>query len=125
MNALRARNMMEVYNGGTGPITTSAVLDGIPDELASTLTGKQLGLVMNAVNAAYHRGKASTGAEMVDNNCVYISNLRKFIEWNEVGAEFGNVIEEGIDKNGGHYKSTSYKKVKDGELIPIFRSYGK
>jgi hypothetical protein len=58
--------MMTAYNGFKGSNTVNAVLEQIPDELKDQLTGRQLGLVMSAVNSAYHNGRASTGAEVID-----------------------------------------------------------
>jgi len=52
---------MAGYNGFRGSRTVQAVEEGIPRELIDKLTGQELGLVMSAVNAAYHRGRASLG----------------------------------------------------------------
>lgn len=86
MNARKERNMMEAYKGFEGSQTVNAILSQIPDELLEQLSGKQIGMVMNAIKAAYNDGKASTGAEMIDSNAVYINSLGKIIEWNEDGA---------------------------------------
>lgn len=57
---------MRTYDGHKGDVTVKAVLDGVPTELMDVLTGAQLGMVMSAVNAAYHRGKHDAGAEAID-----------------------------------------------------------
>lgn len=71
MNARKHRNMMAAYTGFKGTRTVAAVQEQIPAELFDRLTGHELGLVMSAVNAAYHNGRASTGAEVVD-DCLCI-----------------------------------------------------
>ena len=63
--------------------TNNAVFAQIPDGLAQSLTADQLTEVANCVNAAYHRGKTDTGAEMVDDNCVYINSTGRMIEWDK------------------------------------------
>jgi hypothetical protein len=62
----RSSRMMAAYTGHHGPVTVEAVLAQIPVELGQKLTGRQLGLVMSAINAAYHNGRASTGAELLE-----------------------------------------------------------
>jgi hypothetical protein len=119
MNALKSKNMMKVYNGHTGSSTISAVMEFIPQELLATLTGKQLGLIMNAVDSAFHTGKASTGAEMIDSNCVYVENLKKAIEWQEVGAEYEQLIEN-ANVCGFNSQVTKSIKVKPGVLTLKF-----
>jgi hypothetical protein len=81
MNTLKRKNAMEYYDGFKGVQTVNAVMQEIPDELADSLTGKQLGMVMSAVNSAYHNGRDSTGAEMLGNDTVYISSQGKIITW--------------------------------------------
>ena len=71
MNALKKRNMMAAYDGFTGTQTLAAVMDQVPEELWGRLTGHELGLVMSAINRAYHKGKADAGAEVVD-DCIWI-----------------------------------------------------
>ncbi len=63
--------MMAAYDGHKGPVTITAIKAGIPEALIGRLTGRQLGAVMSAINAAYHRGRAAAGAEVID-DCVYI-----------------------------------------------------
>ena len=112
---------MAAYDGFKGGQTVTHVKKLIGKELADRLTGHELGLVMSAVNRAYHAGKASAGAEMIDSNCVWINGLDRLIEWNEVGAEyemqdFKEEIEFGKE---GKRTSTGRRsvKVKDGELV--------
>ena len=73
MNARKLNNMMATYTGFKGYQTVAAVKSQIPDELASRLTGKEIGMVMNAVNAAYHNGRASLkGVDVIDGDCLWI-----------------------------------------------------
>lgn len=95
--------------------TYSEIEKQLPEKLVDELTGAQLALVMQAINEAYQKGKASTGAEMIDNNAVYINRLNKIIEWNEEDAEY---IRETVSENG--YKVTRSRKIKNGVLVPRF-----
>jgi len=65
--------MMEAYTGHTGPVTMTAVMDQIPQELKQRLTYRELGLVMSAVNNAYHNGRKSVGIETCD-DCVWMDD---------------------------------------------------
>lgn len=49
--------------GHDGPVTLRAVQAGITAELGARLTWYEYGLVMTAVDAAYHRGIAAGTAE--------------------------------------------------------------
>lgn len=80
MHTKKRLNMLAAYTGHKGPRTVAAVMDGIPDELMARLSGRELGLVMNAVNNAYHRGRASTGAEVIDANAVFVNHLDRVID---------------------------------------------
>lgn len=114
-HSIKLNRAMELYTGFKGAGTYSEVENQLPEKLVNELTGAQLALVMQAISTAYQKGKASTGAEMVDNNAVYIEKLNKVIEWNEEGAEY---IRETVSKNG--YKVTRSRKTKDGILVPRF-----
>jgi hypothetical protein len=114
-HSIKLNRAMELYTGFKGAGTYSEVENQLPEKLVNELTGAQLALVMQAINTAYQKGKASTGAEMIDNNAVYIEKLNKVIEWNEEGAEY---IRETVSENG--YKVTRSRKTKDGILVPRF-----
>lgn len=85
MNTRKHRNMMSTYTGFPGCTAASAVKCGIPEELFGRLTGQELGLVMTAIDAAYHRGRASTGAEVLDasptSGTVWINCLGRSLGW--------------------------------------------
>jgi hypothetical protein len=114
-HSIKLNRAMELYTGFKGAGTYSEVENQLSEKLVNELTGAQLALVMQAINTAYQKGKASTGAEMIDNNAVYIEKLNKVIEWNEEGAEY---IRETVSENG--YKVTRSRKTKDGVLVPRF-----
>lgn len=114
-HSIKLNRAMELYTGFKGAGTYSEVENQLPEKLVNELTGAQLALVMQAISTAYQKGKASTGAEMIDNNAVYIEKLNKVIEWNEERAEY---TRETVLENG--YKVTRSRKVKDGVLIPRF-----
>jgi hypothetical protein len=59
---------LAAYDGHKGAQTIKHIRNLIGNELAEVLTGRQYGLVMSAVNRAYHEGRASTGAERRVNN---------------------------------------------------------
>lgn len=63
-----------------GPQTIAAIMEQIPQALVSKLTSSELAMVITAVNAAYHNGKASMGAEVVDGDYVWVSCLQKGID---------------------------------------------
>ena len=109
---------IETYTGFKGGATLSAITDQVPEELIERLTGKEIALVMQAINEAYQKGKASTGAEMIDNNAVYINNLGKVIEWEEEGAEWERQEVKDLSTYSG--KRIVPVKVKDGVLVPRF-----
>jgi hypothetical protein len=68
-----------------GPITTQAVLDQIPAQLTRELSSRQLAMIGDAINQAYHNGRASTGAEVIDESitdgAVWINCIDRAIEW--------------------------------------------
>lgn len=115
---IKMNRAIETYTGFKGGATLSAITDQVPEELIERLTGKELGLVMETINAAFQKGKASTGAEMIDNNAVYINSLDKVIEWNEEGAEWER--QEVKDPSTYSGKRIVPVKVKDGVLVPRF-----
>ena len=63
---------MAEYEGHKGSVSVQAVWEQIPADIREQLTGKQLGVVMNLINNAYHKGKADAGAEKVDVDCVWV-----------------------------------------------------
>ena len=69
--------------------TFDAIWNGIPRELKDQLTSKQLALVVATKAQSFADGKASAGAELVDDNAVWINKLNRAIEWVTVD---GNLV---------------------------------
>lgn len=120
MNGKKQRHMMETYKGFRGDETIKQIISFMPVELVHSLTGRELGFVATAINAAYLAGKASTGADMIDENCVWINRLKCAIEWTEEGAEWETKVNEITDDKGVIQKVYEKVKVKPGQLIPRF-----
>jgi hypothetical protein len=69
-----------------GPVTTDAVLAQVPQDVWDECPARIVAQVADAINKAYHAGRASTGAEVIDDNCVCINSLDRAIEWTEDGT---------------------------------------
>lgn len=78
MQTAKYNRMIGTYRslgGFCGDKTVANIIKDIPDELMTQLTAKQLGIIMRAISAAYHKGRASTGAELLDTGLVYIKGV--------------------------------------------------
>jgi len=73
--SIKITRAIKTYDGFKGQQTVSAVLAQVPDELIETLTGKQIGQIMSAINKAYHNGGAATGTDVIDGDYVWIDVL--------------------------------------------------
>jgi hypothetical protein len=74
MNALKENNLKrEVGHLCEMPQTWSAIWEQIPAELTWDLTGRQLGMVAKAINAAYQKGKAEANKDCDAMGCVWIA----------------------------------------------------
>lgn len=114
----KAQKMAKVHQG---PVTLSDITSRIPADVFKECPARLLAKIMEAIDGAYHDGKASAGAEMIDTNCVYINSINKAIEWTEVGAEYETVTEiVPYNEHGPGYTSTKQVKVKSGELVVNF-----
>lgn len=105
----------DLYTGFKGESTVGKVFRRIPEELIDGLTAKQIAMVAEVIAKAYADGKESAGAEMIDNNAVYINSLDRVIEWNEEGAQY-----ERVQVKEPGCTVTKSGKVKDGILVPRF-----
>ena len=63
--------------------TCEAIFNQIPAELISKCTASQLATISQAINKAYHFGKASMGAEDLGDNSVWIDKIGKIIEYKD------------------------------------------
>jgi hypothetical protein len=61
--SVKIKRAISNYKGFKGQFTMKTILTSIPDELINGLTSKQLALVMETVNKAYHQGKSDAGLE--------------------------------------------------------------
>lgn len=109
MNQLKHKNMMASYTGHRGAATMGAILDQVPETLLTTLTGKELGLVMDAINAAYHAGRASHGGLDLCDDCYWFPGVDE--EGALVPTEAINSIAITKDADGTSY-SMAYKEPK-------------
>lgn len=78
------QRMIDTYDGALCPSIISAIIDHIPQELKESLTGRELGLVMQAVNNAYHAGIASAGAEIIDEDSIWIHEFQALISLDDI-----------------------------------------
>ncbi|WP_029458257.1 hypothetical protein [Solidesulfovibrio alcoholivorans] len=87
MDSRKCCNMMAAYQGFAGHETVRAVMAQVPGELASRLTGEELGIVMTAVHKAYHAGRASSGADVYDaspvDGAAWIDAIGRSVYWRE------------------------------------------
>ena len=81
---LKQANIEKAYTGFSGPDTFESVKSFIPEELNNRLTGMEIGLVMNAINNAYHAGKQSCGCEIVNGDCIWIDQIQKLVPIDEI-----------------------------------------
>ena len=109
---IKLKRVEKLGNWHKGRATTSDVLNRLPQDVINALPSKILVQVANAIDKAYHDGKTSAGAEMVDSNCVWINSLNSGVEWVEKDAEYETVT---TTENG--FKVTKPVKVKDGALV--------
>lgn len=74
----RALNINGIKNM---PVTASAIIDATSQEadVLSSLTSKQLAAVMRLVESNYHKGRKSTGAEVIDGDAVWIDSINKLL----------------------------------------------
>jgi hypothetical protein len=121
---IKLNKAIKNYTGFKGDRTINSVIKQIPDELLKQLTSKQLALVMQVINTAYQNGRASTGAEKIDTDCIWVSGIEKLIEIVEVGAKYESVTEprkfDPVTNECISTERTYSKKVQAGELICRF-----
>ena len=98
MNTLKYNNMRKNYDGFQGPRSFDAVRSQLPTELLETCTGKQLGLIMGAINKAFHNGRSETGAEIIDGSGLWISTIPEagILEINAIRSQLPELKKMGI-----------------------------
>lgn len=63
-----------------GNSTVSAILEQIPSDLIDRLSSGDIAIIIDIVDKAYKKGRSSTGAEMIDNETVWINHLQKEVK---------------------------------------------
>jgi hypothetical protein len=81
LSQLKIRRALALNNCGNMPVTANAIVDATAQEanVLAALTSKQLAAVMRLVETNYHKGRASTGAEVIDGDAVWVSSIGKMI----------------------------------------------
>jgi transcriptional regulator with XRE-family HTH domain len=69
-----------------GVATINDVTGRVPQSISEKLTADEYAELLNCINRAYHDGKASAGAEMIDKNAVWVDCLNAAIEWDKDGT---------------------------------------
>jgi len=64
-----------------GAATSADVVSRIPKDIVKECPSRIVALVGDAIDKAYHDGRASTGAEIIDGNVVWVYSLNRGIEW--------------------------------------------
>jgi hypothetical protein len=98
MNTLKYKNMILNYEGFLGEKTVQDIISCIPEELIKTCTGKQLGLIMSALNKNYHRGKTEAGAEIIDGDGLWIDTIPEagIMEINAIRSQLPELSKLGV-----------------------------
>ena len=78
--SIKVRRTIKKANVFKGNSTVSAIMEQVPEQLKQNLSSKDLAVVIEAVNNAYHNGRASTGAEMIDTDCVWLNDYNTMVE---------------------------------------------
>jgi hypothetical protein len=87
-----------------GSVTVDAIMKQIPEQLINNLSSKDLAVVIEAVNKAYHNGRASTGAEMIDTNCVWINNINRLVDISCVDGKYSAKVAPTSEEQNAIYK---------------------
>jgi hypothetical protein len=78
MNSLKYKNALRNFSGHQGQRTIDAILAEIGPELVDTLTGAQLGKIMDAMQRARANAKAENcGFDLVDGSALWIPGVEK------------------------------------------------
>lgn len=66
MRSDKIKRAIDQYNGFRGEQTLKNIMDIIPTTLCDQLVGRQIGVIMSAINAAYHYGKNDGTREIAE-----------------------------------------------------------
>lgn len=67
-----------------GPQTIKHVLSQVPQDIIDSCTAKQIASIANAINKTYHAARASTGAEIIDGDCIFINKINRIFELDDL-----------------------------------------
>lgn len=76
----KINRVAKMGNWHKGTSTNSEIMNQIPAELFDLCPAWLIAKVGDSINSAYHAGRASTGAELIDGNSVWIPSINKMIE---------------------------------------------
>lgn len=62
------------------PIQEDAILGSVPQELIDRLTGKELALVMQALDAHWHKAQAAKEQAIIDEGCIWSEQHDKLLD---------------------------------------------
>ena len=65
------------------PSTCNAIFSQIPQSAIEQCSASTLNDIADAIQHAYQAGRAKAGAEMIDNNAVWVDSIKKVIEWDK------------------------------------------
>jgi len=78
--AVKLEDSLSKVSVHKGNSTISDILNQIPSELMEKLSPDDIAQIIEIIDKAYKNGRASTGAEMIDNDTVWINYLQKEIK---------------------------------------------
>lgn len=67
-----------------GPVTHAAVMAQVPQEVIDECPARIITAVADAINKAYHAGRASCGAEVIDGDAIWINALDGLYEFDDI-----------------------------------------
>ena len=62
------------------PMQERDIINSVPQELMDRLTGKELALVMQALNAHWHKAQAAKEQAIIDEGCIWSEQHGKLLD---------------------------------------------
>jgi transcriptional regulator with XRE-family HTH domain len=78
--AVKIEDAIDMSRVHKGPTTVSTIVNMIPQSLLDKLDSAEISLLIDVINASYQNGRASTGAEMIDDDTVWINKMQIAID---------------------------------------------
>jgi hypothetical protein len=76
-NYIKMARVQRLGHWHKGPVTNQAVLNQVPDSVIKECPARIIAEVADAINTAYHGGRRSMGAELVDGDFVWCEAIGK------------------------------------------------